>query len=190
MPRSPDDEGGQPRPDTGAEDSADSLLRDVAQALEPTARSPEGQRASDASESSRPRLAAGILIAGRYRLDHVLGEGGMGEVWAATHAITRRRVAMKFVKASASMRPEMRQRFLREARASSLVQHPGVVEVLDVFELDGGMPVMVMDLLVGETLGARLAREKALSVGQAVALLLPAIEAIEAGLPSVPCRIP
>jgi tRNA A-37 threonylcarbamoyl transferase component Bud32 len=179
MSQSPDDEAGEPRPDTGPEDSADSLLRDVAQALEPTARSPEGPRASDASESSRPRLAAGILIAGRYRLDHVLGEGGMGEVWAATHAITRRRVAMKFVKASASMRPEMRQRFLREARASSLVQHPGLVEVLDVFELDGGVPVMVMDLLVGETLGARLAREKALPVGQAVALLLPAIEAIE-----------
>ncbi len=180
MPRSPDDEAGEPRPDTGADDSGDSLLRDVAQALEPTARSPEGPRASDASESSRPRLAEGLLIAGRYRLDHVLGEGGMGEVWAATHAITRRRVAMKFVKASASMRPEMRQRFLREARASSLVQHPGVVEVLDVFELDGGVPVMVMDLLVGETLGAKLAREKALPAGQAVALLLPAIEAIEA----------
>jgi tRNA A-37 threonylcarbamoyl transferase component Bud32 len=179
MPRSPDDELGQPRADTGAEDAADPLLRDMAQALEPTARSPAGPGPIETPDPSRPALAAGLLIAGRYRLDRVLGEGGMGEVWAATHAITRRRVAMKFVKGSASMRPEMRQRFLREARASSLVQHPGVVEILDVFELDGGVPVMVMDLLVGETLGARLARNKVLAAGEAATLLLPAMEAVE-----------
>jgi tRNA A-37 threonylcarbamoyl transferase component Bud32 len=104
----------------------------------------------------------------------------MGEVWAATHAITRRRVAMKFLKGSASMRPEMRQRFLREARAASLVQHPSVIEVLDVFELDGGVPVMVMDLLTGETLGAKLARDRVLPAGEVASLLLPVVEAVEA----------
>jgi serine/threonine protein kinase len=104
----------------------------------------------------------------------------MGEVWAATHAITRRRVAMKFLKGSAAKRSEMHQRFLREARALSLVRHPSVVEVLDVFELNGGGPVMVMDLLIGETLGAKLARDGPLPVGRALALTLPVVEALEA----------
>jgi tRNA A-37 threonylcarbamoyl transferase component Bud32 len=104
----------------------------------------------------------------------------MGEVWAATHAITRRRVAMKFLKVSATRSSEMHQRFLREARAVSLVRHPGVVEVLDVFELEGGVPVMVMALLVGETLGAKLERDKAIAMDQVVALVLPAVEAVEA----------
>jgi serine/threonine protein kinase len=103
-------------------------------------------------------LVAGAVVAGRYRLERQLGHGGMGEVWAATHTVTRRNVAMKFIKAPIHARPELRRRFLREARAASAVRHPNVVEVLDVFELDADTPVMVMDLLKGETLGRKLAR--------------------------------
>jgi eukaryotic-like serine/threonine-protein kinase len=84
------------------------------------------------------------------------------------------------LKVSAIRGSEMHQRFLREARAVSLVRHPGVVEVLDVFELEGGLPVMVMALLVGETLGAKLEREKTVPVDQVVALVLRAVEAVEA----------
>ena len=62
----------------------------------------------------------------------------------------------------------------------NLVRHPGVVEVLDLFELEGGVPVLVMDLLIGETLGAKVQREKAIPVDQVVALVLPAVEAVEA----------
>jgi serine/threonine-protein kinase len=104
----------------------------------------------------------------------------MGEVWAATHSITRRRVAMKFLKRSAAERPEMHQRFLREARAVSLVRHPNVVDVLDVFELEEGVPVMVMELLLGETLRAKLARDGALPVAQVASLVLPVVEGVEA----------
>jgi eukaryotic-like serine/threonine-protein kinase len=102
----------------------------------------------------------------------------MGEVWAATHQVTRRSVAMKFVKSSSHMRPELRRRFMREARAASAVQHPNVVEVFDVFELDAETPVMVMELLSGETLGVRLARESQLGLDQTLALLLPAVSAV------------
>jgi serine/threonine-protein kinase len=125
-------------------------------------------------------LSAGTLIGGRYRLDERLGEGGMGEVWGATHVITRRRVAMKFLKSSTSARTDLHQRLLREARAASVVKHPSVVEVLDVFEVEGGGPVLVMDLLVGETLGAKLAKGGALSVREAAEVLLPVVEAVEA----------
>ena len=102
----------------------------------------------------------------------------MGEVWAATHQVTRRSVAMKFVKGAAHRRPELRRRFMREARAASAVQHPNVVEVFDVFELDAETPVMVMELLSGETLGRRLARDGQLDLDEALALLLPAVSAV------------
>ncbi len=124
------------------------------------------------------RLAEGTLVAGRYRLDRLLGQGGMGAVWAATHTITRRHVALKFLKGPAQARPELRRRFLREARAACLVEHPNVVVIHDVFEEDDETPVMVMDLLEGETLGARLAREGALSLEEAALLLLPVVSAV------------
>ena len=100
-----------------------------------------------------PEMAQGNLVAGRYRLDRHLGEGGMGSVWAATHVVTRRAVAMKFLKPALQHKSEVRQRFLREAQAASALRHPNVVEVLDVFDLEDRSPVMVMELLDGETLG-------------------------------------
>src|SRR5258706_1342695 len=102
----------------------------------------------------------GALIANRYRLDRLLGEGGMGSVWAATHLVTHKPVALKFLK-GANASEEMVKRFMREARAVSAVRHPNVVEVHDVIDHEGH-PVMVMDLLNGESLGALLAREGAL----------------------------
>jgi tRNA A-37 threonylcarbamoyl transferase component Bud32 len=180
----PDDES-KPRPKTDPEsdESADSALREVVAGLEATAPAVSVSGNFGSARPSPPSvraLSAGVVVAARYQLDHRLGGGGMGEVWAATHAITRRRVAMKFLTRSASLRPEMRQRFLREARAISMARHPSVVEVLDVFELDGGVPVMVMDLLIGETLGAKLTRDKVLPVRDVASLLLPVVEAVEA----------
>jgi eukaryotic-like serine/threonine-protein kinase len=123
-------------------------------------------------------LAPGVVIAGRYRLDRMLGQGGMGVVWAATHLITRRAVAMKFLRGPLHDRPELRRRFQREARAASAVQHPNVVEIQDVFELDDDTPVMVMDLLVGETLAQRLEAQRRLTVEQMASVLLPVVSAV------------
>lgn len=165
-------------PQSSEDESFDPLLREAAEALDPPL--DRTDRSAQASQATTLQLAAGTLLAGRYRLDQRLGEGGMGEVWAATHTITRRRVALKFLKVSAATGSKMHKRFLREARAVSLVRHRGVVEVRDVFELEGGVPVMVMDLLIGETLGAKLERDKAIGADEVVALVLPAVDAIEA----------
>src|SRR5262245_26290751 len=107
-----------------------------------------------------PEIAKGSLIAGRYRLERSLGEGGMGVVWAATHVVTRRSVAMKFLRPALQHKDDVRQRFLREAQAASALRHPNVVEVLDVFDLEDRSPVMVMELLDGETLGEKLVRDE------------------------------
>jgi eukaryotic-like serine/threonine-protein kinase len=90
-------------------------------------------------------MQPGDVVGGRYRLESVLGVGGMGTVWAATHTITRKPVALKFLNGEKAD-PTLRQRFLREARAACAVRHPNVAEIHDVFETDDGTPLMVMDL--------------------------------------------
>jgi serine/threonine protein kinase len=123
----------------------------------------------------------GGLIAGRYRLDALLGEGGMGEVWAATHTVTRRAVALKFLKDGLRNKVGLRQRFMREASTASALKHPNVVEILDVFDLEDRTPVLVMELLHGETLGMKLGRDARLSVEETAALLLPVCSAVGTG---------
>jgi serine/threonine-protein kinase len=124
------------------------------------------------------QLAQGQVIAERYRLERLLGEGGMGAVWSAVHLVTRKPVALKFIKADGAKSPQARRRFLREARAASAVRHPNVVQVHDILELGDGSPVMVMDLLEGETLAERLARESQLSLGDTARILVPVISAV------------
>jgi eukaryotic-like serine/threonine-protein kinase len=114
---------------------------------------------------------------GAYRLERQLGEGGMGTVWAATHAETGASVALKLVK-STEAKPEQRRRMLREARVAAAINHPNVVRVLDVFEADDGSPVIVMEHLHGETLREKLDRELQLNLEEAITLLLPVISAV------------
>jgi len=124
------------------------------------------------------KLDPGALVAGRYRLERVLGEGGMGVVWAATHVHTRKTVAIKLVKRADS--EDQRARFLREARASCAVRHPHVREVYDVLEGDDGALMMIMEYLSGESLAKRLDSEGKLALPETVALLLPVVSAVGA----------
>ena len=120
-------------------------------------------------------VRAGDVLGAKYRLDSVLGEGGMGVVWRATHLETESAVAVKLVKSSEL---EARRRFAREARLAAAMKHPHVVGVLEVLELDDGTSAMVMELLEGETLAAKLEREKRLGPGETAKLLLPVVSAI------------
>jgi hypothetical protein len=123
-------------------------------------------------------MTEGRLIGGRYRLVRPLGEGGMGVVWSAQHTVTRRDVALKLLRGELSERPTLRCRFMAEARAASALRHPHVIDIHDVFDLDDGTPVMVMELLHGETLSARLARVEKLDVAATARIMLPVISAI------------
>jgi serine/threonine protein kinase len=122
----------------------------------------------------------GTVVAGRYALDSQLGQGGMGEVWSATNRVTGGRVALKFIRHSThDSNGELRRRFLREARAVAQIEHPNVVGVRDVVEHQGA-PVIVMDLLQGETLAQRLARVSRLDVGDAARVVLAVIAGVGA----------
>jgi serine/threonine-protein kinase len=102
----------------------------------------------------------------------------MGEVWAAKNLVTGRDVALKMIIGSGSA--DQTRRFLREAKAATAIQHPNVIEVLDVFEDEDGTPVMVMELLKGETLSAMRKRVGALPLHEAATILLPVAEALRA----------
>jgi len=117
-------------------------------------------------------------VAGRFRLDRLIGEGGMGVVWAATHLVTGKPVALKMLRPERAGDPDLRQRFIREARAACTVQHPNVVQIHDVLDTEDGSPVMVMDLLHGESLGQRLDRETRLSPVEVARIMLPVVSAV------------
>jgi hypothetical protein len=125
------------------------------------------------------RLSAGTVLAERYQLTALLGEGGMGEVWAARHLLTGKAVAVKQLTCGAHERHfgEARARFEREARSACAVDHPNVVEVFDFVGGAEPAPIMVMELLQGETLAARLARGP-LSVTELARTLLPVVSAV------------
>ncbi len=127
-----------------------------------------------------PSLRAGALIGGRYELLRLLGEGGMAIVWEARHLVTKREVALKFLREPLREKEQLRQRFHTEASAASALRHPHVVEILDVFDYAPEAPVMVMELLHGETLGAKLERDEKLSLEETAALLVPVISAVGA----------
>ncbi|HEX8790522.1 MAG TPA: serine/threonine-protein kinase, partial [Polyangiaceae bacterium] len=123
-------------------------------------------------------LAPGSIVGGRFVLERKLGEGGMGVVWAARHAVTRKAVAIKMLRADKAGNDRVRHRFIREARAASAVQHPNIIEIHDVIELENGAPAMVMDLLDGESLGDLLERAPKLSIEELAPIMLQVVSAV------------
>ncbi|MCA9574091.1 MAG: protein kinase [Myxococcales bacterium] len=120
----------------------------------------------------------GSVIGDHYVLEACIGQGGMGTVFAARHALSGRPVALKWFQ----QRPEdpaAAARFMREARALGRIDHPNVVGVLDCgLEADHGF--LVMDLLHGESLRDYLTREGRVAPALAIALLLPAMRGVSA----------
>ncbi|HEX2676992.1 MAG TPA: serine/threonine-protein kinase, partial [Polyangiales bacterium] len=109
------------------------------------------------------------VIAGRYRLESLVGEGGMASVWRAKDLTLARPVAVKLLYARDERDHDVLiARFLREARIAASVQHRNVIHIVDFGTTDEGQPFMVMELLEGESLGDRLHRERKLPLAEAV----------------------
>jgi serine/threonine protein kinase len=122
--------------------------------------------------------AVGDVLAGKYRVDKILGIGGMGMVVAATHLEIDQRVALKFMLPGSHESTETSARFLREARAAGRLASDHVCRVTDVGRFDGGAPYIVMEYLKGEDLAAHLRRRGPLRVSEAVDYILQGIEGI------------
>jgi serine/threonine-protein kinase len=97
-------------------------------------------------------MEAGQTIAGKYRLNLLLGMGGMATVWSATNVFTEREFAMKFMLPQVARTPEAARRFLLEAKVSARINHPNIIEVIDVGQAEDGSLFLVMELLTGASL--------------------------------------
>ncbi len=120
----------------------------------------------------------GQILLGKYRIERVLGMGGMGVVVAATHVTLEERVAIKFLLPQALANNEAVARFLREARAAVRIKSEHVARVTDVGTLENGAPYMIMEYLDGADLATTTLRRGALPVEEAVEYVLQACEAL------------
>ena len=105
----------------------------------------------DPELEARVRARVGTTLRGKYRLDDVLGIGGMAAVYSATHR-NGRRVAVKLLHPEVALSSEAKTRFLREGLVANTVRHPGVVTILDDDTNEDGAAFLVMELLTGSTL--------------------------------------
>jgi hypothetical protein len=127
-----------------------------------------------------PSERLGQIVAERYRLDAVLSSGGMGVLYRAFDPVTQCDVAVKMLKPSHALDADRVARFVRETRIASLVEHPNIARALDVWADADAAPVLVMELLEGQTLAQKLAQRGALSLDDALAIALPIMRALEA----------
>lgn len=120
----------------------------------------------------------GSVIGGKYRVDAILGMGGMGAVYGVTHEITGKQFAIKWLLPELVESEEAAQRFLREAQIAGGIEHPNVLSIFDVGK-EGDAPYIVMERLNGEPLGSRLERG-AMSPAEACSVLISVASGVAA----------
>jgi len=133
-----------------------------------------------ATEDEEPPIAAGTVLAERYRIHDLVGRGGMGAVYRAEHLALGNTVAVKVLRASHGAHADMVRRFQREAVAASQIRHPGIVEVTDFGRTPDGRFYLAMELVEGETLARRLARLGPFPPAEAMSLVQELARALDA----------
>jgi serine/threonine-protein kinase len=126
------------------------------------------------------QLPEGTLVAGKLRVVRLLGQGGMGAVYEVEHEFTKHRRALKLLHADMLHHPNVVARFLREASAAGRIGNKHIIESFDAGTLESGEPYLVMELLDGETLEAKLERDGTLSLEEIADLLGQACDGVQA----------
>jgi serine/threonine-protein kinase len=142
----------------------------------------EESRNSEATSSERGNELIGQVLAGRYRVERLLGSGGMGSVYRAEHIHMRKAVAVKVLHREMTAVPEVVARFEREAVAAGRIEHPNVVQASDFGRLDDGAFYLVLEYVEGQSLAKLIERgtvapERALHITRQVADALAAAHA-------------
>src|SRR5271154_865244 len=126
-------------------------------------------------------ISSGQTIAGKYRINQLLGSGGMASVWSATNIFTEREFAIKFMLPAVARTPEAARRFLMEAKVSARVNHPNIIEVIDVGQTEDSCLFLVMELLTGVSLETAIKRQSPpMSVAEFVTVMLQVSRALAA----------
>ncbi|TPV93191.1 MAG: serine/threonine protein kinase [Myxococcales bacterium FL481] len=134
----------------------------------------------DETDAGRHDLTPGTVLADRYRIVRRIGVGGMGEVYLAEHVGIERLVAVKLVGRNFVAREDLVERFEAEAKATSRVKHPNIVDITDFGRTDAGVPFFVMEFLDGEELVSLMEREGPLAWPRALAITKQCCQALEA----------
>src|SRR6187399_3086838 len=124
-------------------------------------------------------MQSGVVLAGKFRLDVLLGRGGMGSVWRATHLALHAPCAIKLIDPNIVDNPEALARFVREARAAAGLRSPHVVQILD-HGIDDAThaPFIAMELLEGQSLGDRLQRSGRLTPAETARIVTQVARAL------------
>ncbi len=122
--------------------------------------------------------APGTILLGKYQVERVLGQGGMGVVVAARHLVLDERVAMKFLLPEVAQNTDVVRRFLREAQSAVKIRSEHIARVIDVGTMETGQPYIVMEYLAGADLAEVLQRQGPLPMDHAVEYVLHACEAL------------
>jgi serine/threonine-protein kinase len=120
----------------------------------------------------------GVVVAGKYRVVRLLGQGGMGTVWEGIHTVLGTKVAIKFIRPAFVEHEESRQRFEIEAKAAARLQSKHVVQVYDYGVSEAGLPYIVMEYLEGESLSDTLIRRGPLGAAEVARIIGQAARAL------------
>jgi serine/threonine-protein kinase len=123
---------------------------------------------------------SGRTFDGRYRVERLLGKGGMGSVYMGRHVLVGRKVAIKILHAEFAGDAEMVVRFYREARAAAAIGHKNIIDVLDVGTTEESDPYLVMEYLEGESLRSMLKRTGPIELAAACGIMEPVLQALSA----------
>ena len=126
----------------------------------------------------QPPVPIGSMLADKYRIERVIGHGGMGVVVLATHDELDQKVAIKFLSPEGAKGTEWISRFAREAKAAAKIKNEHAVKVFDVGRLETGIPYMVMEYLEGKNFDEVIETEHTLPVADACEYILQACEAL------------
>jgi tRNA A-37 threonylcarbamoyl transferase component Bud32 len=121
-------------------------------------------------------LEPNAIIAGKYRVEGIIGKGGMGTVVAAEHTLLKQRVALKFLLEVG--KPTVLERFFREARAATRIESEHICRVMDLGTLEDGAPYIVMEMMNGSDLAQHLRERTRLPVAEAADYVLQALDAL------------
>ncbi|HEY2517572.1 MAG TPA: protein kinase, partial [Polyangiaceae bacterium] len=126
-------------------------------------------------------ISSGQTIAGKYRINQLLGSGGMASVWSATNIFTERQFAIKFMLPAVARTPEAARRFLMEAKVSARVDHPNIIEIIDVGQTEDSSLFLVMELLTGVSLETAIRRQSPpMSVSEFISVMVQVARALAA----------
>jgi serine/threonine protein kinase len=122
----------------------------------------------------------GVALLGRYQVLERIGDGGMGTVYMAEHTTILKKFAVKVLSAELSLRAEHCDRFMREARSASMINHPNVVEITDFGKTPDGQPFFVMEYLQGKDLSQIVGEDGPLSWKRVRNIILQVCNALQA----------